>query len=273
MSLTTADKINIGWLCGLYASNELQNGKKHGGLLDERLPSLLYSVTQGLSWLNDIAPNDADVEPIGNYLISICKHYLKALNVLDSGNSGVVPGIISGGSLFPIVKFPGDFESNGVTYNDPRIVGFNLMLWVSNYSEEWQFAPAFFIYTSTGFKIVAPGFNINDYDRIIIDDFNSNSSSIVPSLPQTPIVINYDLTVDATLITNPSGLTTDGQQVIVAIKPNGHTYTWGTMFIFSDTLPEQTDAIGTNTIQVYTFSYILAANKLIIVSESINVPI
>lgn len=97
MALTVQQQINIANACSIYASNELSSGKKHGGLLDERLPFLLYGIRQGLEWLYDLDPTNEDIEPIGNYLISICKHYAKAQNEIVGGGS--VPSILPNSAL------------------------------------------------------------------------------------------------------------------------------------------------------------------------------
>lgn len=92
MSLTVQQKLDIANACSIYASNELSGGKRHGGLLDEKLPSLLFGFRQGLEWLYDLDPINEDLLPIGNYLISICKHYAKAENEIVGGGS--VPSIL-----------------------------------------------------------------------------------------------------------------------------------------------------------------------------------
>jgi hypothetical protein len=47
------------------------------------------------------------------------------------------------------------------------------MLFVSNFNEEWQFTPTFFQYTATGIVIVFSGFDANNYDQIILDEYFS----------------------------------------------------------------------------------------------------
>lgn len=93
MPLTTQQQINIGRLCGLYASNEIASGQKKGGLIDPRLPNLIYAVTQALVWMDELDSETVDLNIVGNYLISICRHQLKAQGVLE---------ITSGGEVAPI---------------------------------------------------------------------------------------------------------------------------------------------------------------------------
>lgn len=90
-----------------------------------------------------------------------------------------------------------------------------------------------------------------------------------PAPGQIQALYNYSLTEDDFVVPNvdPSY---DGQVVIIAIKPNGFTYTWGSGFEFSDSYPEQPFAIGVDTLQVYTFTYFEAAGKFVCTNQSLN---
>lgn len=242
-------------------------------------PRTILMVTDALRWGyndGDSPYTDASNREVANYLIWLCGKYgREAEFILDNttGGGSVSP---SGGNtdngLFPLVITDADM-TDGTIYDNPKIVGKNIMLWVSHYSQEWEVAPDFFIYTATGFQIVRAGFDAAKYAFIRIDKFNSPDSSASTNVKLNPIEIDYDLVADATLITNPTNITTQGQLVIVTIKPNGFTYTWDTMFEFSSTYPEQPTAISASTIQIYTFAYITATGKLDIVSESLDISI
>jgi hypothetical protein len=243
-------------------------------------PLTIAMVTDALSWgYNDgsgSAQTDISLREVANYLIWLIGMFgQQAEAILGStgGGSTVVPGGSSNDSgLFPIVITDEDMV-DGTIYNNPLIVGKNIMLWVSRYSQEWEIAPDFFIYTATGFQIVRADFDAADYRFIRIDKFNSADSAFSPSITIPPIVVEYDLVADDTLIANLSNITTAGQPVIIDIKANGFTYNWDTMFEFSDTLPEQPTATTDGTHQIYSFSYIPSLTKLTIVSESLNVEI
>lgn len=170
MARTTQQIIDIGWASSIYAANELGGGKRHGGSIDWKWPILLHLVTQGLEWLYELDPADEDLDTIGNYLISISKFSAKAeANIVGGGGSTTITTATP--FSFPLRVTGSHFENDGITYNNPNIVGFDLMLFVSNYSQEWQFAPAFFQYTATGIQIVSSGFDANLYDQIIIDRY------------------------------------------------------------------------------------------------------
>lgn len=131
-------------------------------------------VTDALAWGNEGGAQSAtDLRQMANYLVWLTGMYgQQAEAILDgSGGGSVVPGGGSSQFRYPLRVTGADFEADGITFNYAPIVGDNLMLFVSNYSQEWQFAPAFFSYTSTGFVITVPGFNANDYNQIIIDEY------------------------------------------------------------------------------------------------------
>jgi hypothetical protein len=254
---------------------------ERGSLFSPRLsspasPRTILMVTDALTWGRDGgAQTDQSLREVANYLIWLCGMYgQQAQFILDSGSSGgsVVPGGSTSGDLFPLVITDEDM-TDGTIYDNPLIVGKNIMLWVSRYSQEWEIAGDFFIYTATGFQIVRADFDAADYRFIRIDKFNSADSAFSPSITIPPIVVEYDLVADDTLIANLSNITTAGQPVIIDIKANGFTYNWDTMFEFSDTLPEQPTATTDGTHQIYSFSYIPSLSKLTIVSESLNVEI
>ena len=74
-------------------------------------------------------------------------------------------------NIFPIVLTGDDFEDDGITYNNPDIVGYDLTIFVAGYNSEWQYEPAFFEYTATGIVIVASAFDANNYTNIRIDKY------------------------------------------------------------------------------------------------------
>jgi len=87
MARTAQQIIDIANASCVYASNELSGGARHGGLVDEQLPSLTYLIRQGYEWLYELSPSDEDLDTIGNYLIAISKFALKAENEITGGGS------------------------------------------------------------------------------------------------------------------------------------------------------------------------------------------
>lgn len=84
----------------------------------------------------------------------------------DTGGDGDV------GQSYPFILTGSDFEADGVTYINSSIVGDQLMLFVTGYNQEWQFAPTFFEYTSTGIEIIVSGFDANNFGNIIVMKIN-----------------------------------------------------------------------------------------------------
>jgi len=73
---------------------------------------------------------------------------------------------------YPIIVNSANFEPDGVTLNDSRIVGDFVMLFVSGFNSEWQFSGTFFDYTATGIEITWPGFYAANFGNIIIQKIN-----------------------------------------------------------------------------------------------------
>lgn len=87
MARTVQQQIDIGNASSIYAANGLRNGKRHGGLNDVGLPTMIYVVREGLERLYDLDNTDEDLDTIGNYLISICKDAARAeANIVGGGS-------------------------------------------------------------------------------------------------------------------------------------------------------------------------------------------
>ncbi len=174
-----------------------------------------------------------------------------------------------------VVIVPGTlFDEEGRYFNSALtssfIVFYNGQPNMLTYSTQWT-------YILSGGSVI--GLQI-DPDQMPIDP--SGIVYIIPnpvgctSPEPSPGVIqslyNYNLTEDDFVIPDVDPLY-DGQVIMVAIKPNGFTYTWASGYTFSDNYPEQPGAIGVDTLQVYTFTYLAAANKFVCTDESLNVDI
>lgn len=88
----------------------------------------------------------------------------------DTGGYNVTPGPTA---QWPIVVNSANFEPDGVTLNDDRIVGNQVMLFVTGFNSEQQFSGTFFDYTATGLVIIWPGFDAANFGNIIIQKFYS----------------------------------------------------------------------------------------------------
>jgi hypothetical protein len=130
MPLTTPQQISIGALCALYTSNENASGQKAGGVIDKRLPHLIYAVNQGLKWLYEYDSDNEDLDTIGNYLISICRHQFRAQGVLALNNGGtispIVPSRTPPNPLDFIVSATSTVVTGGTSVSLPQYIGYNV---------------------------------------------------------------------------------------------------------------------------------------------------
>lgn len=129
MSLTTTQKINVGNISSVLVSNYLGSGRviKDTPQIDH--PYLTYAVRQALEWLNFYDSANADIDLIGNYLISICYNEQKAERILAAGGGGTVSPV-SGNTALPkyFVVSDDSFMVDGqssATITD--FIGFNLI--------------------------------------------------------------------------------------------------------------------------------------------------
>lgn len=173
--------------------------------------------------------------------------------------------IVVPGSLF---NASGEYFNSGLT--NSFIVFYNGAPNMLTYQAQWN-------YIISGGNVVGV---VIDPDQMPIDPSGYvylipnpvGCTSPEPSPGQIQSLYNYSLEEDGFVVPNvdPSF---DGQMIMIAIKPNGFTYTWDSGFEFSDNYPEQPGAIGTDTLQIYTFTYLVAAGKFVCTDESLNVDI
>lgn len=170
MALSVFEKINIAKVSQFLAANQIEINGLYGGGIDLLLPRKLYCVRKNVEWLNTVDSSDDTLVSTSNYLYALCAAFsLRAQSILNPG--GTIAPIIPAGQLFPLKVTGANFESDGVTLNDPRLVNVNLVLFVDGFNSNNLYAPAFFVNTATGIQIVQPGFNANDYDEILITKY------------------------------------------------------------------------------------------------------
>lgn len=169
MSLTVQQQIDIGRVCSILASEELDNGQLHGGALDIGLPIQLFSCTEGLEMLYQLDSTSDDLTLIGNDLISKCRHYARAVTLLQSG--GTNPDISTPTLIrSPIMITGADFAS-ALSWTGTNSDGINLLaayniqvFWngLSRYlTEDYEWTR-----TATGFDIIVNGVTITDFNAL-----------------------------------------------------------------------------------------------------------
>lgn len=93
---TPLEIINIAKICQVLAITDrgFQNAVK-GGILDERLPTMLYIERRVVEWVYNTNPGDPTLQGIANYLYSLCYPYAaKAQQIIN--NLAQSPPIITG---------------------------------------------------------------------------------------------------------------------------------------------------------------------------------
>lgn len=167
---TISETIDIADLSLGYCANYNSDGALYGARLAPRSPVTIAIVTDALRWANDGgAESVTDLREIANYLIWLIGRFgMEAKATISGGGGGgsVVPA--TGANIYPFIITSANFESDGVSYNDSRIIGDNLSLFIDEYNQQWLTAPTYFVYTATGFRIIADGFNANDNNYTIM---------------------------------------------------------------------------------------------------------
>lgn len=167
MSLTVLQKIDIGRVCSILASDELNSGTIQGGALDKGLPIQLYACTEGLEMLYDLDSVNADLEIIGNDLISKCRHYARAVSLIQSGGTNPdisTPTII----VSPIPITGADFASalswTGTNHNGINVLAaYGIQVFWNSLSRFLQEGYEF-TRTATGFDIIVNGVTITAFN-------------------------------------------------------------------------------------------------------------
>lgn len=157
------------------ATGYCANDNSKGALFGKRLtapssPVTQAIVTDALQWaLDGGAVAATTLREMANYLWWLISPYgltAKATITGGSGGGTVVPGTLISTSIFPLYIFGGtsgsSFESDGISYNNPNIVGVQLAIFPDQYSQQFLLAGSdTFSYTATGIVINIAGFNAN----------------------------------------------------------------------------------------------------------------
>lgn len=169
--------LQIAPMACVLSANASAKGQLFGGKVDPLNPQRIYNVYKVLKTIYDKDPNYDGLQVRADYLYELLKKYaLRAAAIVDGGGGGSVapPTPTPDSNIYPFIITSVDFESDGVSYNNPDIVGDNLMIFINEWSQQWLTAPASFVYTATGIKIVLIGFDANTADfTIVIQKLNN----------------------------------------------------------------------------------------------------
>lgn len=180
MAITTIPQaIERGYLSVSLVGNANAKGALFGGkIAAPGSQRTIQMISDALSWGYDGgAQTEQDLRQMANYLVWLIGVYgLEAAVMIDGGGGGsVVPGGGGGSAIFPLYITSANFESDGISYNNPQIVGFNLIVFVNEYVQQWLAASGTtFSYTSSGIVMNIPGFDANTQDWTIVIDRYTN---------------------------------------------------------------------------------------------------
>lgn len=154
---------------------DIERGGLYGGGQIGDLPRKIYVVKKNVQWMFDLDPDDDTLRFTANYLYALCNRYVLAAQHISGGGGSVSPVVPSFGGLFEyLIEVNGgvpDF-TNATDYDDARIVGKNLVLFLNDIPK-FLIAGTEWAYTPTGVRILIPGFDAvnNTYDlKIFIKD-------------------------------------------------------------------------------------------------------
>jgi hypothetical protein len=170
MALTVPQIISIAKVSQYLAANDVAKGALFGARKIPLSPVILYMERKAVEWMYDLDPTDDTLRLTANYLYSLCRGYnLQAQNIINNGGGGSVSPVTPVEDIFPFIITSPDFESDGISYNNPDIVGVNLSIFINEVSQQWLTASSTtFSYTVTGIQILVPGFDANAADYTIM---------------------------------------------------------------------------------------------------------
>lgn len=134
-------------------------------------------ITDALRWgFSGGAQTTQDLREVANYLIWLIGFYGQQAQAILQGSGGgtVIPGG-NDSTIYPIYITSANFEPDGISYDNPNIVGDNLIIFVNEYVQQWLAASTTtFSYTASGIVINIPGFDSNSQSwSIVIEKFNN----------------------------------------------------------------------------------------------------
>lgn len=173
---TVARILELAPMACVLSANNIARRQLFGGSVDTLNPLKIYNVYKILKHVFDKDPNYEGLQARCNYLYEIMKRWAIAAAAIVDGNNGgsVAPITPSQSGIYPFVITSSDFEADGTSYNNPDIVGDNLMIFINEWTQQWLFATDSFVYTATGIQIVLSGFDASTSDYTVVIQKRNN---------------------------------------------------------------------------------------------------
>ena len=179
--MTTSEILTLAPASSYLAANAIAKGQLfQRNKLNPILPQQIYAVYFILNKINTLDPTNPALYPCAQYLWELMGRYGVAAQGITGGGGSVPSPTPTNQNIYPFSITSADFESDGVSYNNPNIVGDNLMIFINEFSQQWLLAgQGYFVYTSTGIQITISGFDANtaEYTIIIQQNFGNSGSS------------------------------------------------------------------------------------------------
>lgn len=169
--LTVPEIIRIAKITEYKLGAKVMQSEWNNARMDKDLPLLIFNTRKSVEWAYEMDDNYSGLKKAANYLYTLCGETGLLARAVDQNSAGVVSVGVSDGSAtgFPILKVSADFESDGVSVNDTRFVGKNLMVIIKEIPT-FLLSGSGFIYTSTGIQIkTGAGATIEDFDASVND--------------------------------------------------------------------------------------------------------
>lgn len=159
----------------VLAGSDVAKGSLFGQRLDTMLHTKIYVTYKIIKKIYDLDNNYSGMTAACLYLWELMGKYGIMAQYYTSGGGSVAPPTPGTENIYPFKIVSSDFESDGVSYNNPRIVGDIIELFINEYSNQFIYEGAdTFSYTPTGIIMNIEGFNANVNSWTIrIDKLNS----------------------------------------------------------------------------------------------------
>lgn len=176
---TIANTIAVAKVTSVLASRDIAKGNLFPTVIrtEPRFPLMITTERIIIEGVYNRVPTYPNLQIAADYLYDLCgKYRLAAQAIVDGGGGGSVAPVTPGQpDIYPLYITSTDFEPDGISYDNPDIVGDNLILFVNEYTQQWLPAGAStFSYTPNGLVMNIPGFDANTQSwTIVIEKFNN----------------------------------------------------------------------------------------------------
>jgi len=166
---TTAEILTLAPAASYLAAESIAKGQMYPrNKLNPILPQQIYAAYFILNKIYTLDPTYPGIDPCAQYLWELMGRWGIAAQGITGGGGSIPSPTPSNQGIYPFVITSADFEDDGVSYNNPNIVGDNLELFPNQLNQQfWYAGQGLFVYSSSGIIITYPGFDANTQDWTI----------------------------------------------------------------------------------------------------------